>query len=345
MAYGQKAFTKFQISNEESTPGTAEAATEILFGQVTAPVHAVVKHQPEQDRGVLAANYEVPFDVSNEVELEMSGEVYDRIMAWALSNSIRGNITPTQPDNVNEPLHYLWTFEPGLTTANTPDISNGIDTYTLEYGDNVQSYEVEYLFTTNLEITGTVNEPVEFTWTVQGRQVTESSFTGALTAPASAYFAMNKTKFYIDTSYAALGGAQKTGMLRAFTWSFDTMFTARFAADGNLYFSSLNEEPKKVELEMTYYRDDTNSEAEFDKFQADTMFYPSIEMISDTEMDAAQANPEYLKLQGAFRYTEFPEMEDEDGTHVVTVTAESFYDTTASKMITVLLGTKLATLP
>jgi hypothetical protein len=345
MAYAQKAFNKFQISNVEGTVGTAEAAVEVLFGQIKMPVHDRVKHTPEQDRGVLAKNYEAPFDVSKEVELEITGELYDRICAWMFSNGIRGNITPTQPDNVNEPNHYLWTFEPGLTTGNTPDITNGIDTFTLEYGDNVQAYETEYVFTTSIEISGTVNEPIEFAWTVQGRQVTETTFTGALTAPAAAYFAFNNASFYIDTSYAGLGGTQKTGMLRAFTWKLDTMFSARFSSDGNLYFSSLNEEPKAVELELTYYRDGTNSEAEFDKFLADTMFYPSIELLSDTEMDSAQGNPEYLKLQGAFRYTEFPEMEDEDGTNVVTVTAESFYDATSSKMISVLLGTKLDAYP
>ena len=342
MAYGVKAFRSIQISNDEDTPGSAEAATEVLIGGISHTYTDKVHHNPVQDRGVLARNYQAPFQVSDLIELEFSGELYDRLAVFMFNNSIRGNVTATQPDNVNEPLHFLWTMEPGLSTANTPDIANGIDTFTMEYGDNIQSYEVEYLFTTQVEISGVVNEGVQATWSMQGRQVTESAKTGALVAPALAYFPFNLTSFYIDTSYAGLGGTQKSGMLRAFTWTLETGFTARFAADGNLYFASLNEDSKNVQLELTYYRDGTNTEAAKDLFESQAQTYISIEMLGETEMDSAQGNPEYLKLQGSYIYTEWPTIEDDEGTAVVTVKAAAFYDTTASKLFTVLIGTKMS---
>ena len=163
---------------------------------------------------------------------------------------------------INEPLHYLWTLEPSLATnGNTPDETNGIDTFTLEYGDNVQAYETEFLFTTKVEISGEPNEPVAFTWTCMGRQSSEVTKTAALSAPTTVYFPFNLAKFYIDTSYAAIGGTQKTDMLKAFTWSFETMFTGRYTASGNFYFEALNEEKKTVALELTILRDSVNSEA------------------------------------------------------------------------------------
>lgn len=345
MATGQKAFNKFQMSNPENTPGTIEAAVEVLLGNFTAPVHDRVKHVPEQDRGLLAMNVELPFDISKEVELEMEGELYDRIAVWQLSNAIRGNVTPTQPDAVNQPLTYEWLFEPGLTTGNTPDIANGIDTFTLEYGDNVQAYAIPYTFTTNLTITGTVNEPVEFSWTVMGQQVVEQSFTAALTAAYGKYFAFNNASFFIDADYASIGTTQSSCSLRAFEWSFDTMFTARYAANGDLYFCALNEEPKKVELELTFYRSNEVSEVEFDKFLNDQINYIRIALESSGEMDVGESNPPYLYLDGAFIYTEWPEYEDEDGTNVITVNAESWYDPTASKSFGVTVGTTLAAFP
>ena len=342
MAYGQKSFRKIQISAPEGTPGTGAAATEILFGILTQNYADEVFHTPDQDRGLLAMHVETPFELQKAVELEMTGELYDRLAVIALSNAIAGNITPTQPNVGTEPNHYLWTFAPGLTTANTPDIAAGIDTFTIEYGDNVQAYEVDYAFTTQLVISGVVNEPVNFTWTVQGQEMTEASFTGALVAPSANYFAFNKAKFYNDTSFAGVGGTQVTGMLRAFTWTFETMFTPRFAADGGYVFSGINEERKSAKLEMTYYRDGTNSEAEKDKWEAQTLFFPRIELLSTGEMDAAQSNPPYINIDGAYRYTEWPETEDEDGTGVVSVTAQAFYDSTSSKMIEVGVGTTMS---
>jgi hypothetical protein len=344
MAFGQKAFQYIQISNPEDTVGTAEAATEILFGETDGAYTDKIHHTPEQDRGLLAMIVETPFQVSDKIEFDVTGDLYDRMAIFMFNNGVRGNITPTQPDNINEPNHYLWTIEPGLTTSNTPDITNGIDTFTMEYGDNIQNYEVEYLFTTAIELTATVGEDevVEFTWSVGGRQVTESTKTAALVAPSAAYFPANLTKFYIDTSYATLGTTQKTGMLRAFTWTFETGFSARYAADGNFYFSALNEERKKVELEMTYYRDGTNTEAAKDLFESQGTTYIRIELISNTEMDAAQANPEYIRLDGAYIYTEWNAVEEESGTVIETVKAESIYDTTAAKMMSVLIGTTMS---
>jgi hypothetical protein len=346
MPLGKKAFRGIQISNPEDTPGTAEAAVEILYGTVTQTYTDKVFHMPEQDRSTLAKNVETPFQVSDEIELEMEGEIYDRLAVYMFNNAVRGNVTPTQPDAINEPLHYLWTLEPSLTgTCNTPDETDGIDTFTLEFGDNVQFYETEYLFTTQIEITGEPNEPCTFTWTMNGRQVTESTKTAALTELAAAYFPFNLAKFYIDTSYANMGTTQVTGMLRAFTWTLETMFTARFAADGNFHFTGLNEDKKTVQLELTYYRDDTNSEAEKDKFEAQTTSFLRIELNGETEMDVGESNPPYIRFDTAAKYTEWPTTEDEDGMAVVTVNAEGFLDSTSSKMFSVLIGTTMDAYP
>lgn len=345
MAYGHKAFRKIQVSNPEDTVGTAEAAVEILYGTISQRYADEVWHQPDHDRGVLAKHVEGQFKVGKEVELDFEGELNSRHIVWMISNAVRGNITPTQPDVGNEPLHYLWTVEPGLTAANTPDITNGIDTFTIEYGDNVQAYEAEYLFTKQLVISGTPNEPCEVQWQTGGRQVAEASFTGALAATSPQYFPFNLAKFYVDTSYAGIGGTQKTGMLRAFTWTFDTMFTPRYAADGNFYFSALNEDKKAVSLEITLYRDSTETEALKDLYEAGSPTYLRVELLGETEMDASQANPPYVRLDGAFQINEWPDVDEEDGSAVITLNLESIYDATASKQFGVLIGTTLAAYP
>jgi hypothetical protein len=345
MARALRAFRKIQISNVEGTPGTAEAATEVFLGMLTQMVHDQLLHTPDHDRGVLAQLYEAPFRVSDDPgEIEIEVELYDRLMVFICANAVRGNVTPTQPDNINEPLHYLWVFEPNMTSPNTPDETNGIDTFTTEWGDNVGAWEMEHTYTISFEITGEPNEPVMISWTISGWQITATTFTGALTAPAVAYFPSNLATFFIDTSYAGIGGTQLTGFLRAWTYTFETQFVKLRAADGTFYASGLLENKKSPVLEMTFYRDSTNYEAELTKFLAvpQTTTYIRIALLSHTEMDIAQDNPPYIYIDGAYLYTEFPELEDEDGTVVSTVTATGRYDATAAKMMTISVGTTMA---
>lgn len=347
MAQALRALKQIAISNPENTVGTAEAAVELLYGTMSVAYGDNTIHYPDQERANLSRHMGDDFIVGKLVEGTMEGELNARHAAWLFSNAIRGNITPTQPDNINEPNTYSWVWEPGLTTANTPDIANGIDTFTLEFGDNEQAYEAEYVFTRTLTITGAPNEPVTFTWDWAGRQLTETTFTSLsavnITSP-SLYFPSNLSKFYIDTSYAGIGGTQKTDTLRAFTWTFETGFTARFAADGNQYFAAISEDKKRVQLDLTYYLNST-SETERALYNSRGTTYLRVELSGPTEMDSAQSNPPRVYLDGAFRYTEWPEHDDEDGALVTTVSAESVYDVTASKQFGATLLTTLAAYP
>lgn len=344
MTYAHRANRKYQIG-VESTHGTAVAATEILVGRMpTQPATDSTWHVPQNDRGVLAANYEVPIEVGKEVELQFEGEAYDRGLNLAFANSIRSNVSPTQPDVGSEPNHYLWTYEPSLNPVNTPDQTNGISTYTFEYGDDEQAYRATFAFTEKIEISGSVDSICEMSWDLRAQQVTTNNFTGALSNPSAKYFAFNNAKFYIDTSYAGLGGTQKTGLLRGFTWTYETMLTGFVTADGTLYYNRLTQDKIKSVLELQYRRG-TDSEAERVKYDNQTMFYPRIELLSNGEMDSGQSNPEYVRLDGAYRYTEWPTADDEDGALVTTVTAESYYDETSAKIFSCLLGTTMSALP
>jgi len=344
MATALRAFSKIQISNEEGTPGSAEAATEILYGMLTTAESANTLHSPDEDRGSLARHMANDLFVGNEARLTWTGDVNFRHIAYALSMSLCGNITPTQPDSTNEPNAYLWTFTPGLTTANTPDIANGIDTFTIEYGDNVQAYESEYCFCTKLTISGAPNEACQFTAEIVGRQRTETTFTGALTAQSVQRAPFNLAEFYVDTTGAGLGGTQKTGVLKAFTWTLDTKFVPVYTSDGNLYFAIVGESKKAPELTLTYVRG-TTSEAERDKYDARTTTFIRLALKGATELDSGQSNVPYLYLDTAVRYTDWPTYGDEDGLATVQVTAEGVYDSTWAKMFQAALLTDLAAYP
>lgn len=326
-----KAFRKIQISNPENTPGTAEVATEILFGILTTFESGEVLEQPDEDRGSLARHMANDFFVGKEAHLVWTGDVNFRHIIYALAMAIRGNVSPTQPDAINQPLAYLWTFTPALTQANTPDQANGIDTFTIEYGDNTQAYEVEYCFATRLQISGAPNQPVKFTLNITGRRQSDASFTGSLTAQAVQRAPFNLGKFYIDTAGASLGNTQKTGLLRAFTWTLDTKFVASYASDGNLYFSGVDEDKKSPELQLTYAWGSA-ADAERTKYENRTTTFVRIAILGATEIDSGQGNVPYLYLDQAIRYRTWPTLGDDKGRSTVQVVADAVYDATWAKM-------------
>lgn len=352
MAYGSSALRRIQVSNAENTPGTAEAATAILFGTATIPTQSQIFHTPEQDRNSLAEIVELPFKVAEGAEFEFEGDAYADLLLHLLSMAVRGNVTGVSAGGL-KPNEIIWTFEPSLSgTLNTPDQTDGIDTRTFELGDNINCYKLDFCYVVSIEISGDAGDDedsvVMVKATIGAQSVTEGSFTGALTEVAAAYFPANLVKLFIDTSYAGLGGTQKSGVLKGWKWTLDTKFTRRFVADGTYAFAALNEDKKAPELELTYVRDSTIVEAELDKYQATpkTKTFIRIGLTSNAaEMDSGQANVPYCNIDGAYVYTEWPPLDEEDGTSLVTVKARGVKDSTSSKMMTVTVGTLLAAFP
>lgn len=336
---------QIQIGNE-STPGTAVAATEVLLATMEAQLTSDVFHYPEDDRNLNAIHKGNEFQVSENAELVLTGSVNHRHAPFLFGSSICGNITPTQPDATTEPKAYLWTYQRDMDGGNTPDITAGIDTYTLEYGDNVDDYEAEYCFIKTLVLSGTAEGPVTFETTFQSAKITDGiTPTTALSVNTSLqYFPANMVSFYIDTDYASIGGTAKTDTLKSWTWTLETMFTPRFTASGALTYKGVNQAANSVSLELEYLRS-TTSETEKALWEAGSTTYLRIKLEGGTELDASQSNPPYIYLDGAYHYMSWPAPSDADGVRTETVTAESVYDATGTRDYEVAVFTDLAAWP
>lgn len=353
MSFGSSALRRIQISNDEGTMGTAEAATAILFGTATIPTQSQVYHTPVQDRNSLAEIVELPFKVAEGAEFDFEGDAYADLLLHLFSMSIRGNVTGVSAGG-SKPNEIVWTFEPSLSgSLNTPDVANGIDTRTFELGDNINCSKCDGCYVMNLEISGDAGDDedsvVMVKATIGVQNVVSGSFTGALTEVAAAYFPANLVKLYIDTAYASLGNTQKSGVLKGWKWSLDTKFTRRYVADGTYNWVALNEDKKAPELELTFIRDSTIVEAELVKYgsvPSKTKTFIRILLTSGSaEMDSAQSNSPYCKIDGAYVPMEWPELDEEDGTSLITVTYKGVKDSTSGKMMSLIVGTLLTAFP
>lgn len=343
-----RALRYIQISNPENTPGEAEAAVEILFGTLTPPADDIVVLSPEdEERNSLARFHANAFEVGQIANLVFSGDLNFRHIIWWLSMAIRGNVTPTQPDVTNQPLAYLWTFEPSLTAANTPDQTNGIDTFTMEYGDNLQAYETEFCFATRLEISGAPNAPCRVTANISARQQTDTTKTGSLNVQAVQRAPFNLAKYYRDSSWANMIGAtptQKTGVMKGFTWSLDTMFVPRFTGDGTLYFTQLDEDRKAPELRLVLVRG-TESDVFRSAYEDQSTVFVMVKPFGATVLDTGQSNPPYLALQGAYTVPTWPAWGEDQGMATVEVPLVGVYDSTGAKMLSAKVLTNLSAYP
>ena len=223
----------------ESTAGTAVAANKRILGkakfaqdqQVTIPQDDIGKNVPGY-RAVTGGKL-----VTNTIEVERG---YFQLLPLVFSLLLEGGITAVEQTTDQD--DYLWAFAQDLTaTGNTPD------TMTLEYGDlGVQGFEVEYVVFEKVKISGTVPQDggdaaIKISIDFFGRQNTKTTFTAAIAAPAVTEMSGFLAQLYIDTSWAGVGGTEKTNLLRAFDIEIIGGFYPEFHGGTTLTFDAIGQ--------------------------------------------------------------------------------------------------------
>jgi hypothetical protein len=289
-------------------------------------------HRPDEERGSLADIFRTVV-AGEAVDLGFEGDLTFEQVMYLLHMGVKA-VTPTQPDAVNSPTVYLWTYTPSLTSGNTPK------TFTIEYGDDVQEHEVEYCVAKELEFSGALDEPLVMKATIFGRNLEASTFTAGLSDPSLESALMNKTKLYIDDVGGTIGTTEKSATLIDFSWKLTTGFVPRKHGGAQLYFDSLGELKKKVTVDMTF---EFNSGAEIErtKYAAGTR---RLFRLKSTGTNIEDAYNRELTLDFAGVYTKFGTLEENDGADIVKVTIESEYDSGWGKLFEVTVQNDVSSL-
>ena len=263
---GERALTKFQWGLE-STRGTAVAATR----KVGATPKAIPTDRVwEQVR--LATGQRAAVNAKRNDELLVRDTLsFDNAYFQALPGlfqcALDGAISPAEV-NVGQG-DYKWDVAPSLTAANAPK------SLTIEMGDDTQGYEVEFCQFERLVISGEMGQdggasPVKIDADYYGRQVTPTTFTNSLALPTGLEFINAKlARLYLDTSWAGIGGTEKTGLLRGFSLEFLTGLHPKFMGSANKYFTTYGEGDLAVMLTLTL-EGNSDADAIFDLYQAGT---------------------------------------------------------------------------
>ena len=331
MAY---AFYKIQ-AGKESSHGTACAATAKWMCYTLHPTVGDLSWvQPEEERGSLAAFFRA-YAPQRQAELgDLEGDATFEDILYPLLMAVKGGVTPTQPDGTTNT--YLWTFSPDLTSGNDPD------TFTVEWGDDVQAWESEYVFATSLTISGALGEAWKVAASLVGRQHTATTFTAGLSDRTVESCLMNLTKLYIDDSGGSIGSTQITGAFVDFEWRLPVHFVPFFTADGNKYFTTHSEKKMAPELDLTLVLDNTTKTLLTTKYTAGTGQLVRIAGIGST---IEGGYTKYIHIDGAYHINGIDELGESEGKTVVAMHLLGIYDSDWGKLFEIAVQNSVSTLP
>jgi len=331
MAY---AFYKVQ-AGKESTRGTAVAATAKWMAYTLHPTVGDFSWvQPEEERGSLAAFFRA-YAPQRQAELgDLTGDATFEDILYPLLMAVKGGVTPTQPDGTTST--YLWTFSPNLTSGNDPD------TFTVEWGDDVQAWESEYVFATSLTISGALGEAWKVSASLVGRQHTATSFTAGLSDRTVESCLMNLTKLYIDDSGGSIGTTQIETAFISFEWRLPEHFVPFFTADGNKYYTTHSEKKMAPELDLTLVLDSTTKTLLTTKYTAGTI---QLVRIAGEGSNIESTYNKYIYIDGAYLITGIDALTEQDGKTVVALHLVGQYDSDWGKLFEISVENSVSTLP
>ena len=266
---GEKALSKLQFGTETTgAAGTAVAADTILLAGSHPPVSPDrIMTFMEDDAGVRAPTVRAPRSDQLLVQDTLTFEnAYFQVLPFLFSLGIKGLITPVLQSTGGS--DYKWIHTPNMTASNT------LNTATLELGDNVQAYEVEYMMIQRLKLSGTISQdqspsPMSIEVEYFGQQHTVTTFTTGIVLPTNEEINAKLTRFYLDTSFAGLGGTEKTGTLRNYEIDIISGNHPKFQGGANKTFDIHGEGDFMINTTLTL-EGNAIADAIFDAWKAKT---------------------------------------------------------------------------
>ena len=334
---GGKWAHKVQLGRE-ATAGTAVAATTVWRG-VGANLHDTtpVTMVDEQVGIALTTNRSYIGQISGGLSMVATPATFQQL-PHLLEAGIK-TITPAQDGSGTD---YIYAYPLGTTTVNT------LKTYTLESGDNQQAEEMAYCFVEKLTLSGSRGEAVMMSADWIGRQVANSTFTGALTVPTVEEILTAKGSLFIDDIGGTIGTTAVTSTLLDWQLSIQTGWRAKFTAgSGQLYFdfNYFDKDSFKADFTATYEHNAASVLEKTDwQNQAGRLIRLSIDG-SAVGTPGTTYSFQTLQIDMPTKYTEFSALEADEGNSIVKVTGSVGYNVSDALGPSITVVNELPTLP
>lgn len=329
---GNRFFSKVQYG-KESTRGTAVAATKIMLGQVPAVGSDRKPIIPVENVGIRAGGVRSVIHQYFYQNTLTSEHGYFQLLPAIFGCGLKGGVTASEV--TASQTDYLWTFTPSLTAANSPD------SLTIELGDDTQAFEAEYAMFERIRISGNVAQgmeqsPVTIEADFFARQLTPTTFTGALSLPSAEPINAKLSRFYLDTAWSGIGGTEKANILRSFDIEILTGNHAKFSGSGYKYFNGHGEGLIDVTANFTF-EGNSDADAIFDAQQANTFQAVRLK-IEGAQIGSGTNHGLTIDIGGKWD-TVNPLGSEDRSDNLTSATLLGHYDGTGAKMLQVAVTT------
>jgi hypothetical protein len=317
--------TKVQIGRE-STSGTPVASTSIWRGEFSMLEDTRERTVVEEQTGSFVTS-----DRSYDGKLEAAWAQPSTPLTYEqVAHIFEAGIKTATPSGTG-PYVRAYNYPYGGTSVNT------IKTYTIESGSTVVAedvYEMEYSFVESFELSGSFGEA----WTMSsnwiGRQMTQTSFTGALTVPTVYEALFPHTKLYIDASGGTIGSTQIVGALMSASINVTTGLKIVPVGDGQLYFAAHKWTKPEITFSITLELEDSSIVAD----QRDVFRVDGIQLFRLAVTDGTRI----LNLDWAGKYDPPGDYANSEGNTTVTFTGRGVASATDSLSFTATLTNGVA---
>jgi hypothetical protein len=320
---------KYQYGKESAAArGTAVAATRMLLAEPKEVPRDRVPAYPQDAMGVRAEGFRSHvYEYLAQDTLRIPHGYFQALPAL-LSCGLKGNITASE--QTASQGDYLWAFAPSMTADNAPDA------LTLERGDDTQAFEIEYVMFPRIKISGQVAQggeesPVAIEFEYFGRQVSPTTFTPALSLPTVEPMNAKLAQFYVDASWAGVGGTEKS-ILRAFEIEILTGLAPDFLGSGDRFFTAHQQSVIGFMASFTLERG-TDSDVIWDAFRARSLAVVRLR-VSGSQIGTGVSHKIDLDLGGLWDDV-IPIGENDRGNTLDKVVLHNMYDPTGAKVLDV----------
>lgn len=236
----------------------------------------------------------------------------------------------------------IYAYAMGHTAANT------IKTYTIQTGDNEQAERMEHSFVEKFTLSGERGQAVMMSADWIGRQVSPSSFTGALTVPAVEEIIAGKGELYIDAIGGTMGATAKTGTLLSWDLTVTTGWRGKWVIDkGILYFDFIYFDLDSFSAEFSaVFEHNSTATTEKQAWRDNLPRQIRIKILgSPNTTPGTLWDDKALQIDMAIRYTEFDALDADEGNSIISVKGKIGYDSTAAKSLSITVVNELASIP
>ena len=335
---GIKALRRIQLG-AETTAGTNAVATAIWRGLGMGKDNRETTFV-EEDIGLLGDALRT-YVAKTGGEVTLEGIASFEQLPYILQSSFYAT-TPTT-DTSSAKL-WSWTVQSASTD---PIQTTDLQTYTVEFGDNQQAEYMNYCFTREFKLSGTVGEALQISATMEGRTVATTDFTAGISIPTVESILFTNGKLYIDPSTDASGTTQVSQTLFAVDLNVMTGWRGYPAADGRTDFSFVKRTKEEITCSITF---EHNSSAVAEKAAWRNQTERNIRLkftgnaLSSTDVGATY-DTKALVIDMLGKWESFDALTDQDGNDQVTGLFSCGYSAAAATKGDFTIVNELATLP